>query len=91
MILKKKKTITNQNKQFQNHTFAICAYKESRYLEKCIISLLKQNVKSNIIMATSTPNEYIEQMAEKYHIPLDVYKRQCKNIETRCKNLFIWI
>ena len=70
MILKKKKTITNQNKKFQNHTFAICAYKESKYLEKCIISLLKQNVKSNIIMATSTPNEYIEQMAEKYHIPL---------------------
>ena len=38
------------------HTFAICAYKKSRYLENCILSLKKQTVTSNIIMVTSTPN-----------------------------------
>lgn len=57
-------------KEYKNHTFAICAYKESEYLEECIKSLKEQTVKSNIIMATSTPNEYIKQLAEKYNIEL---------------------
>ena len=57
-------------KEFKNHTFVICAYKESQYLEECIKSVLNQTVKSNIIMSTSTPNDYIKGMAEKYNIPL---------------------
>lgn len=52
------------------HTFVVCAYKKSPYLEKCIQSLKKQTIKSNIIMITSTPNEYISGLAEKYDIPL---------------------
>lgn len=55
-----------------NHTFAICAYKESEYLEDCIKSLKGQTVKTNIIMATSTPNDYVKNLAEKYNIPLFV-------------------
>lgn len=54
----------------KKHTFAICAYKESPYLEKCILSLKAQTIQSDIIMATSTPNSYIEEMAKKYDIPL---------------------
>lgn len=54
------------------HTFVICAYKESPYLENCIRSLLKQTVSSEIIMVTSTPNEWIEKNSEKYGIPLYV-------------------
>lgn len=53
----------------ETHTFAICAYKESPYLEECILSLKGQTVKSRIIMVTSTPNNYIEEMAGKYQIP----------------------
>ena len=53
-----------------NHTFVICAYKESEYLEECIKSLLNQTIKSNIIMVTSTPNDYIEEYANKYKIKL---------------------
>ena len=53
-----------------SHTFAICAYKESRYLEDCILSLKNQTVKSEIILATSTPNQYIDALAEKYNIPV---------------------
>ena len=56
------------------HTFAICAYKKSRYLENCILSLKKQTVTSNIIMVTSTPNQIIAGMAEKYRIPLFINK-----------------
>ncbi len=51
-----------------DHTFAICAYKESAYLEKCIKSVMAQNKKSNVIIATSTPNEHIKKLAEKYGI-----------------------
>lgn len=53
-----------------NHTFAICAYKESPYLRECIASLRKQSVKTNIIMATSTPCDYIADIAKEYNIPL---------------------
>lgn len=55
-----------------NHTFVICAYKESEFLEDCAKSLVNQRVKSNILMATSTPNEHIKSIAEKYNIPLFV-------------------
>lgn len=51
------------------HTFALCAYKESPYLEECIQSLLKQTNPSKIILATSTPCPYIENMCSKYKIP----------------------
>lgn len=54
------------------HTFVICAYKESKYLEQCIRSLMTQTIKSQIIMVTSTPNNYIREKAEKYNIPLFV-------------------
>lgn len=50
------------------HTFAICAYKESPYLEECIQSLKKQTVPSRIYIATSTPCDYINQIAEKYNL-----------------------
>ncbi len=56
------------------HTFVICAYKESKYLEDCIMSLKKQKLKSNIIMVTSTPNSYIHELADKYSIKLFVNK-----------------
>ena len=54
--------------KYNNHTFVICAYKESEYLEECIKSLMNQTIKSNIIISTSTPNDYINQLADKYNI-----------------------
>ena len=57
-------------KEFKNHTFIICAYKESQYLEECIKSVKKQTVKSNVILSTSTPNKYIEQLSQKYNIKM---------------------
>lgn len=59
-------------REFKNHTFAICAYKESEYLEECIKSLKNQTVKSNIIIATSTPNEHIKKLANKYNLEIFV-------------------
>ena len=53
-----------------NHTFAVCAYKESEYLEECIQSLENQSVKSNIILTTSTPNDYIRGICEKHNLEM---------------------
>lgn len=50
------------------HTFVILAYKESDDLEDCIKSVLKQSVKSNVVIATSTPNDYITDLASEYGI-----------------------
>ncbi len=58
--------------KFENHTFVICAYKESQYLEECIKSVLNQTVKSNVFIATSTPNEYIKNIADKYNLDIKV-------------------
>ena len=51
-------------------TFVVCAYKESPYLEECIRSLLNQSIKCQIIVSTSTPNEYIKQIVRKYSLEL---------------------
>jgi glycosyltransferase involved in cell wall biosynthesis len=59
------------------HTWVICAYKESAYLEECVTSLKKQKMSSKIIMVTSTPNSYIQKLAEKYSIPL--YVNECES------------
>ena len=53
----------------KEHTFVICAYKESQYLEACIKSLKEQHLQSYIIIVTSTPNAFIAGMAEKYNLP----------------------
>lgn len=37
-----------------DHTFAVCAYRESPYLDECVESLLAQTVRTNVIVATST-------------------------------------
>lgn len=58
--------------RFEEHTFAICAYKESPYLEACVKSLKEQKIQSDILIATATPNKYIEEIAKKYNIPLYV-------------------
>lgn len=54
----------------KEHTFVICAYKQSAYLEKCIQSVMCQDYKSRVIISTSTPNEYIKSLANKYKIEL---------------------
>ena len=61
------------------HTFVVCAYKQSEYLEDCIISLKKQTIPSNIILCTSTPNDYINDIAGKYSIEVFINEDGVKN------------
>ncbi len=63
-----------------DHTFAVCAYKDSPYLEACIQSLQNQTVRSNILIATSTPSQYISDIASANHIPLFVNPDSGKGI-----------
>lgn len=53
-----------------DHTFALCAYGDSPYLEGCIRSLKAQSIQSNILIATSTPSKTIDKLAAEYGIPL---------------------
>jgi len=59
-------------KRNTKHTFVILAYKKSKYLSACIESLLAQTVQSNIIIATSTPSNFLEQLAITYKVPLKI-------------------
>ncbi|MCW5907072.1 MAG: glycosyltransferase family 2 protein [Chitinophagales bacterium] len=54
------------------HTFVIAAYGESPYLEDCIKSVQNQSCKSTVLITTSTPSAYIETLANKYCLPLQI-------------------
>lgn len=57
------------------HTFVVLAYKESKYLEESIKSVLNQTVKTNVVIGTSTPNDFIDKMANKYDLKVIVNKK----------------
>lgn len=64
-------------KQYNNYTgkdltFVICTYKECAYLEEAICSLMNQTVKANVIISTSTPNDYVQGLADKYDIEVKI-------------------
>ncbi|QIW57572.1 glycosyltransferase [Lactococcus raffinolactis] len=54
------------------HTFVICAYGDSPFLEACIQSCLNQssvrNQRSKVILYTSTPSDKIEKLCQHYGI-----------------------
>jgi len=54
------------------HTFAVLAYKESRYLEDCIKSVLNQKYHSHVVIGTSTPNDHIFGLAKRYGLEVFV-------------------
>ena len=54
------------------HTFAICAYGESPFLEECILSLKSQSVKSQIIMCAPKTTPFLDRIAGEYNIPFFV-------------------
>lgn len=56
------------------HTFVVLAYKESKYLEECIKSVLNQSYKSRVVIATTTDNKFIRDMASKYKLEVIVGK-----------------
>ena len=57
------------------HTFAICTYKESPYLEECICSLKNQTVKSRIVISTSTPTDGVLKLSKKHNIDMYIHNQ----------------
>lgn len=58
-----------------DHTFAICAYKQSPYLAECIESVLNQTRgDSEVYIATSTPSDWLDGVARTYGLPVFVNK-----------------
>lgn len=57
-----------------DHTFVVCAYGESSYLQDCLVSLGRQTLRTRIIVTTSTPNPLIRSVAERFGVPLLVNK-----------------
>lgn len=64
------------NYQNTEHTFVVCAYQESPYLEACIRSTMGQTVRSKVMIVTSTPSRYIQKIADRYHISVVVNNRK---------------
>ena len=56
------------------HTFVVLAYKESEYLEDCLKSVLNQGYNSKVVIATTTDNKYIRNLAKKYKLDVIVGK-----------------
>ncbi len=52
------------------HTFVIMAYKDAPFIEETIESIQNQVHRSEVCLSTSTPNDRILEIAEKYQIPL---------------------
>ncbi|NQU66509.1 MAG: glycosyltransferase [Candidatus Marinimicrobia bacterium] len=55
-----------------DHTFAILSFGESPFLERCIQSIKNQKLLDQVIICTSTPSPFIQQLAEKYDIQLSI-------------------
>lgn len=56
------------------HTFSVCAYGDSPYLADCLASVVSQTATrdSQIIVCTSTPSEYIRNLASSHGCPVFV-------------------
>src|SRR6266481_593537 len=60
-----------------NHAFAIPAYGQSPHLGECIESILGQSMGApNILLGTSTPSSYLEEVASRYGLTLHVNTRK---------------
>jgi glycosyltransferase involved in cell wall biosynthesis len=61
-------------KKMNKHCFVICAYGRSQFLEECVRSVLEQTERENVLLSTSTPNDHIDAIVEKYGIELRTHE-----------------
>ena len=55
-----------------DHTFAVCAYGDSPYIEDCICSLERQTAASRIVIATHTPSPFLDDLARRHGVDVFV-------------------
>lgn len=63
--------------QPSDHTFAVCAYGDSPFLEECIRSLERQTLRTNVLLATPTPTPFVRGVAERHGIEVHVNDGPC--------------
>ncbi len=56
----------------QDLTLVVCAYKECPYLRASVKSIMKQTERPQVLISTSTPNAYIQRIADEFHIDVRV-------------------
>lgn len=56
----------------KDHTFVVCAYKDSPYLIECLQSVTSQTCRTNVIISTSTPNQSITNAANRFGVNVRV-------------------
>lgn len=55
-----------------DHTFVLCGYKESPFIEEALKSLERQTVRTNILVSTSTPNDYLRDICARHGVRMVV-------------------
>ena len=56
----------------RTHSFVVLAYKDSPFLPACVASVCAQTVASNVVITTSTPSAYIDEVAARFGVPVRV-------------------
>lgn len=54
----------------KDHSFVVCAYKDSPYLSDCLDSLLGQTVPTHVYVSTSTPTEKVRALCQERNVQL---------------------
>ncbi len=67
------------NYSASDHTFVICAYGKSIYLEECIKSVKNQRLDTKVLICTSTPSRFLEEIAKKHGLPLYINSEKENN------------
>ena len=61
----------------ETHAFAIPVYGQPPHLAACIESILRQSRRSqDVVLCTSTPSGYLEEIAGKYRLPMLVHPKR---------------
>jgi glycosyltransferase involved in cell wall biosynthesis len=56
----------------RTHSFVVLAYKDSPFLPACVASVCAQTVASSVVITTSTPSAYIDEVAARFGVPVKV-------------------
>lgn len=58
------------------HAFVVLAYKDSPFLRACVASVCAQTRPSTVVIATSTPSSYIDEIAKSFGVSVKVNPTQ---------------
>jgi hypothetical protein len=69
-------SLTNREASGGAHAFVVLAYKDSPFLRACVASVCAQTRPSTVVIATSTPSSYIDEIARSFGVSVKVNPTQ---------------